>query len=143
MLNKYFLGAALILSLTAPVFAQDDNDDLSRKLELAKEYSKVVPVEEEINKSIGQLIVNVPVDQRGLFKSILERNIKADRLKAVSELALAETFTIEEIQAMIAYYKSPEGQAVREKMPEYQSKLQPVLEQMVRDSIEAFQNQTR
>ena len=145
MIKHLILTTALVLSLSSVVNAQEGSSsaELAAKIELAKKYSAAVPVETEIANSIEKLVLQVPVDQRALFKSILQRFIKADRLRTVSELALAETFTQDELKAMVAFYETPEGKAVREKMGLYQEKMQPIMEQMVRDAVESFQAQTR
>jgi hypothetical protein len=71
----------------------------------------------------------------------LDRTIKADRLKSASEMALVDIFTAEELAALIAFYKTPEGQAIKDKMPEYQGRIQPVLEGMIKDSVNSLQSQ--
>ena len=108
---------------------------------MAKQYSQVVPVQDEVNTAIENLVLQVPKDDRVLFKSILERTIKVPQLQKTSEMALADIFSEQELQALVTFYSSPEGMAVREKMPEYQQRLKPVLEQMIRESLEAYNNQ--
>jgi hypothetical protein len=143
-MNKFFLSTTLILTLGvfAPVMA-DDTADLASRLKLAKEYSQQVPVADEVKTTIDALAIQVPMDQRVIFRSVLERTIKADQLEAVSEMALAEVFTQEELQALVDFYATPEGQAARVKMPQYQDRLKPVLEQMIRNAVETFQKQTK
>ena len=136
----FLLGTTMIIGLVAmPVMAQDKN--LAAKMELAQEYSKLVPVDTEIDKTIEQLALQVPVAQRVQFKAILNQNIKADRLRAASELALTELFTVEELKALTEFYKTDVGQSIKDKMPDYQGRLQPVLEQMVQDSLVSLQKQ--
>lgn len=128
--------------LSMPVLAQDaESTDLANRIQLAKQYSQVVPIQEEVRMAIENLVVQVPKDDRVLFKSILERTIKADELQKTSEMALADIFTVKELESLIAFYSTPEGKAVREKMPEYQTQLKPVLEKMIMESLEAYQRQ--
>tara|TARA_B100001750_G_C15215520_1_gene450577 strand:- start:38 stop:484 length:447 start_codon:yes stop_codon:yes gene_type:complete len=128
--------------LSMPAMAQEESSaDLAKKIDLAKQYSQVVPVQDEVNTAIENLVLQVPKDDRVLFKSILERTIKVPQLQKTSEMALADIFSERELQALVTFYSSPEGMAVREKMPEYQQRLKPVLEQMIRESLEAYNNQ--
>ena len=128
--------------LSMPAMAQEESSaDLAKKIDLAKQYSQVVPVQDEVNTAIENLVLQVPKDDRVLFKSILERTIKVPQLQKTSEMALADIFSEQELQALVTFYSSPEGMAVREKMPEYQQRLKPVLEQMIRESLEAYNNQ--
>ena len=143
-MRYYLLSGLSLLAFSSIALAQSpDQNAMARKLTLAKQYSEIVPVEDEVSKAIESLVVQVPKDNRVLFQSILERNIKVPQLKTASEVALSEVFTEKELQALIAFYSTEEGRAVREKMPVYQERLQPVLEQMVRDALEAYQRQTQ
>jgi len=140
---KVFLSTALLLGvLIFPVVAQDTSD-MAKKLKLAKRYSTSVPVAKEIDKSIEELVVQVPVEKRVLLKSTLERNIKIDQLQSVSEMALADVFTVKELEALVRFYETSEGKAIKEKMPEYQSRLEPILGQMIRNAVESYDRQSK
>lgn len=138
-MRSLLLTSVLVLGLVSPIAAQEN--DLATKMELAQEYSKLVPIGAEVDKTIEQLALQVPVAQRVLFKTILKQNIKVDRLKASSEMALTEIFTVEELQALNAFYSTSVGQKIKDKMPEYQERIQPILQQMVQDSLAALQKQ--
>jgi hypothetical protein len=138
---RYLLLSSVFILGLSPLASHAQEPDLAKKMELAQEYSKLVPVDTEINKTIEQLSLQVPVAQRVLFKSILQTNIKADRLRTASELALTEIFTEDELAALVAFYRTSAGQSIKDKMPEYQSRLQPVLQEMVQDSMQALQKQ--
>lgn len=139
MMTTLMSGVA-IAKIAMPAPEQGANV-MAEKMELAQQYSKLVPVGADIKKTIEQLALQVPVAQRTQFKSILDRTIKADRLKSTSEMALVEIFTKDELAALIAFYKTPEGQSIKDKMPEYQGRLQPVLETMIKDSVSSLENQ--
>jgi hypothetical protein len=139
---KILLTTILTLMLVTPLMA-DDTADLATKLKLAKEYSKHVPVADEVKATIDALAIQVPMDQRVIFRSVLERNITVDQLETVAELSMAEVFTEAELKALVDFYSTPEGQATRVKMVEYQNRIKPILEQMIRTSVETFQKQTK
>lgn len=140
---KLFLITALSIGFLTSTASAQDSSDMARKLELAKQYSASVPVAEEIEKSISELTIQVPVEKRALLKSTLQRNIKIDQLQSVSEMSLADVFTVAELEALVNFYKTPEGKAIKDKMPEYQSRLEPILGQMIRDAVEAYDRQSR
>jgi len=149
-MRTLLIGTALMAFIAMPVSAdiaipvpEQGSANMAAKMELAQEYSKLVPVGSDIDKTIEQLALQVPVAQRTQFKSILNRTIKADRLKSTSEMALVDIFTKSELEALIAFYKTPEGQAIKDKMPEYQGRLQPVLEGMIKDSVSSLENQMK
>ena len=135
---------ALFFTLFMPmqVMAQGANeaDELSKRLVLAKEYFDIFPMDVEINEAIDELVLNVPKTDRVLFKTILQRHIKIPRIIAVSEMAMAETFTEAELKAMIAFYGTAEGKSIRAKMPKYREVTDPILDQMVADAVKSFEN---
>jgi len=137
-MKRFIACAAIILTFMATgAYAQDDID---RRLELAKKYSSVVPVSTDIAGAIDEMVIQVPVEQRPLFRSIL---IKADRVETASELALAETFTAGELEKLVEFYSTPEGKSIKQKMMKYQDRLQPILQSMIEDAARSFASQSR
>ena len=140
MIKFLTLTTVLLLSCMTPVFAQQ-SDDMNERLKIAKEYNQIFPVKQDIETAISAMILQVPAADRPLLESILKRNVNVERLETASQLALAETFTLEELKALMAFYKTDSGKAVKEKMPQFQQKIQPILETMDRQSIEEFEKQ--
>ena len=140
---KHLLIVALTVTsiLSAPAIAQES--DITEKMALARDYTTSFPVEDDITAAIDNMVLQVPTADRVLLKSILERNINIERLQTASELALTEVFTEEELKALVAFYKTEEGRAVKEKMPVYQQKIQPVLEDMLRQALQEFSQQKK
>jgi len=140
---KLFLITTLLMASISIATQAQDTSDMAAKLNLAKQYTQSVSIEDEINKSIEELVVQVPVEKRALLKSTLERNIKTDRLQSVSEMALADVFTLDELKALVDFYSTAEGKAIKEKMPQYQARLEPILGQMIRDAVESYDRQSK
>ncbi len=107
----------------------------AEKLELAKEYMKLMPLKPELDKIIEKLSQGVQQQQRVLFRSIVARTMQADRLEVAAQLAAAEVFTEAELKSMVDYYSSEEGRSASTKMPEFQARMQPVISQMVQDTV--------
>lgn len=105
------------------------------KLALAREYMKLMPLKPEIDKIIEKLATGVQQQQRVLFRSIIARTMQADRLEVAAQVAAADVFTEEELRSMVAYYSSETGKTASRKMPEFQSRMQPVINQMVQDTV--------
>lgn len=141
-MKKFILATFMIGFVTFPIMAEEPSD-LAKKLELAKQYSAIISVKEEVEKTIDDLIIQVPADKRVILKSALERNIKVEQLQSVSEMALADVFTVKELAALVSFYATPEGKAIKEKMPNYQSRLEPILAQMIRDAVESYDRQVQ
>lgn len=113
---------------------------LAEKFNLANKILKINPVEQDLNDAIDALADQVPANRRILFKSIIDRSIKIDRLNAAAQLAFVEVFTKEELQAMHDYYASEEGVSIQKKMPEFEERIQPVIKSMVEDAVFNIKN---
>lgn len=99
----------------------------TERLELAKKYVATVPIEADIKAALEETIVRIPAEQRVLFRSIAEKTIDYGRLRNAAELAAAAQFTAEELKAMTAFYATPEGASIRNKMNKYQQEMAPVV----------------
>ncbi|GEM_PF-3208493 len=118
----------------------DDAQNNSAKFELAKEIIRLSPIEGPLNQTIEDLSLKVSADKRILFKSIINRSIKVDRLNAAAELAFVEIFTLEELKAMREYYASEAGKSIRVKMPLFEERVNPVIRSMIEDALFNVQN---
>jgi len=127
--------AATPKASTAP-----SDPDLAAKFEVAKKIIEINMVERELNAAINNIAEKVPANRRILFKSIIDRSIKIDRLNAAAQLAFVEVFTLDELNAMEAYYSSEEGKAIQDKMPEFDAKIAPVIQSMLEDAVYNIKN---
>lgn len=125
----------------APVESPDGaSSDTAIKHGLAREIIRLSPVEGDLSKTIQELSMNVPADKRILFKSIVNRSIKVDRLNAAAEVAFVEIFTLDELESMRDYYASEQGQSIRKKMGAFEERIQPLMDAMVEDALFNVQN---
>ena len=104
------------------------------RLALAKQYIASVPVEDEIKAAIEQMSRSIQADQRVLFRSLADSTIDYNKLRTAAETATADIFTESEIKAMIEFFGSEDGKAIRAKLPQYEARIQPVLN----DVLQAF-----
>lgn len=118
-------GAVMAASATTAATAPEAYS--AEKLELAKKYVATVPVENDIKRAVEELALKIKPEQRVLYRSLAEKSIDYNRLRAAAELATAELFTEKEIEAMTAFFSSPEGQSVRAKLPKFEERMQPIM----------------
>lgn len=130
--------AAVVFFAAVPVFAvparaQDDGKaaaedaGLARRLELARRMHEIRPLDLQIEDAVRQLSLRYPADKRDLFISKMLQVFDLKTLTDISVRAMADTFTEAELAKMIEYNSSPEGKAATEKMPIYQSLVEPEL----------------
>lgn len=103
----------------------------AERVELARQYIASVPVEDEIKAAIDQMANNIQADQRLLFRSIADKSIDYTKLREAAVKSTAEIFTESEIKAMIDFFGSTDGRAIRAKLPQYEAQIQPVLNEVL------------
>ena len=128
------LLAAVWLGLAAPAAAQDSAGQ-ARRLELAERYLDVTQGE-NLRKSIGSYFeetfaeAEMPADQRDW----LARNMSVAFDKAMQATFadmtddVAELFTEQELEAMIAFFDTPMGRSITEKSFEFGIRLETAME---------------
>ena len=81
--------------------------------------------------------VTAPADKAALEEKIspvLAQELNWDKLKPRYVKAYADTFTEEELDAILAFYKSPAGQAWFAKSPEVGEKARQITQQAIQDA---------
>lgn len=126
----------IALMLVAPIFApraaeQGSNGDMMRRTELSKEMHAIKPVKEQITAVINSIAEGVPEDKRAEFKQRMADEFDFKKLEETSVSAMAEVFTVAELERMIAYFGSAEAATIEEKMPIFQQLIQPEITRLV------------
>ncbi|NBX67092.1 MAG: DUF2059 domain-containing protein [Proteobacteria bacterium] len=140
----------LVLALATPAFAQESapaaapeapKADISTKqLELAKQYLALDPIEDEIKRGVAQTAEGIEADQRVLFRSMADKHINFTRVRTTAEIAAAQTFTEDELKALIKFFGTEEGKSIRLKMPAYHKQIQPTIMEELKMFIEKIQS---
>ena len=128
------ITGALLLWCPLPV-AADEASKLAKAgelLQLTQGDQMVRMMEPMITGMAGALKPDMPVEERARVVEAQKKMMAlvADRLNAAKP-ALAkiytETYTEEEIDGILSFYKSPVGRAMLQKMPEVMKRSAPVL----------------
>lgn len=113
------MPAAMAQEAADPAFAE--------RLALSKKMHEVRPINLQVEKVVEQMAARFPEDQRDKFIERMIDVFDKEALTDISVQAMAETFTAPELEKMIEFHGSPEGKTITEKMPVYQSLLEPEL----------------
>lgn len=146
---KHFLAIALTLSIsTSAAMAQEANPSATPKtdkeialkvdkkteeerVELSKEMHKIWPIRQKVESALDNISERIPEKDRLKFKSGMRRAIDFDALEAESTKAMAEIYTVAELEKMIEFYGSKEGRSISVKTGDYERSLQPLMIKMV------------
>lgn len=115
-----------------PIAALPDDDfAYEERLELSREMHKIWPMRLKIENALDIVSGQIDEEKRAAFKSSLRKSIKFDALEQASIDAMADIFSVAELNRMIEFYGSKEGRSVSEKITDYEQALQPLMSQMM------------
>lgn len=135
-----FLTFAVLLSLSVPVFAAEtvttvDPATLEQRLELAKKMHEFRPVKQQVDNAIDAYVSGMPEKDREPFRTALSTALNYQALETLSVDAMAETYTLEELTAMVEYYSKPEARSASDKYNIYAGKVYPEIGKMLDKAI--------
>ena len=106
-------------------------------------YLEVNSIDEMMNQMIMEILKQIPEEGREVFLAIWKNVFDKNELKSVMSNTMCQTFSLEEINALTAFYASPEGKSVMKKMPKYMAELMPYIQTLnqraIQSAIEEFQ----
>ncbi len=126
-----------LLLITSPVMAQDSADKkpadstLEKRIELAKKMHEINPVRDQVDRALEQVAETRPPSERDEFVKKMVEALNYKAIEKASIDAMVETYTAEELQAMVNYYGSPEGQSIKKKYPDWAAKVMPEITRML------------
>ncbi len=128
----------LALMLSVPAMAQEDgvavaaeNAISPERLALAEKMHEIWPIRTRVEKAIESVSENFPEEKRAEVKAAMRKSIQFDQLEEESIKAMADTFTEEELKAMIEFYGSDAGRSISEKTADYELALRPAMTKML------------
>ncbi len=105
--------------------------DWDARMALAKRMHDIQPAAAQIDEAIATVSERLPVSERKGFEIAMKKILDYKALEEASITAMAETFTLDELKAMVAYNETPEAQSISRKFPTYQGKIQPKVFEML------------
>jgi hypothetical protein len=104
---------------------------LERRVALAKEMHEFRSTREQIDGAVHQVALRFPQGDRQGFITSMMAALNYAAIERISVDAMAETFTVKELEAMVAYYSKPEAKSITQKTPLWAEKVQPEITRMI------------
>jgi len=136
------LGLLLAVSLFVPGLQAADDDTLRQEVET---LFRLTHMEEKINESVqnvAQLQLRQDpsmVQQQDILMAFLEKYIGWNAIRDELTDMYMQTFTVEELQAMNAFYSTPTGQKVITRVPELLQQRNRMAMQSLQEHISELQ----
>ena len=118
----------LLLALLAPSIAFATPDTPEARRIAVGQYFKVQPMSEMMNDMQERMMQGVPPQMRANMQSSKLSASDIQMIESAATDSMVKHFTIGEIEAMTAFYSSPEGRSVMKKMPDYMADLMPAIQ---------------
>ena len=128
------MKTAIAIFLLAPAVLLADDASKTAKIEEMIRITKADQIAQQMIDQMTPILktqmskVDVPAEQRAAFNQMVEEmttkmtamikeKLSWDKLGPVFMKIYSETYTEEEIEGIVAFYKTPAGQAMLQKMP--------------------------
>jgi hypothetical protein len=148
MIKMKFLLLLLILVLVAACTEQKATqtgapvtDSEENRLAAAKEYLKIAPPQDLLKEMTNSFAGKLPEPMQKKFNEVMASQALKDSTYQISLKALVKHFTVNELKAMTAFYRSPEGSSIRQKMMPYMSDVMPQVYQEVAKAMKEAEPQ--
>ena len=129
-----------VFLFAAPAVAGDRPDTPESRIEAAKTYIQLVPIERISDNVARNIMLLVPEEKRDLFRQGVSEGLARANIGDIMVKIVAKHFTAAEIEAMTVFYGSPEGLAIQRKMSGYTADISlhviPIIQQSVTEVME-------
>ena len=116
-----------------------DNHD--NRLTVAKHFLDIMLPKEMLQGIATRLVKSVPEKNRKVFLEVMSSKEIEQVAYRINLNSLAKHFTVGELNAMVAFYGSPEGQSAYKKFGPFMAEVMPQLQQEVKKAIIVVQKQ--
>jgi hypothetical protein len=116
-------------------------DNPENRTAAAKQYLETMPAKEMLQSLATRVTPNLPEKDRKAFVEVME---SADLEKAADRITLeglVKNFTVGELNAMTAFYGSPDGKSAAKKFGPYMMGVMPQIQQEVKKAMDEKQKQ--
>lgn len=112
--------------------------DHQSRLKAAEEYEKVIPITTLMDSMVEQLKKDPIIKRDPELLEIMYDAMDVEKIRQSTINLMAESFTLEELEALTEFYKTDAGQSVYKKMPTYMTKAMPLIQSEVAKGVIAL-----
>ena len=128
-IQLYFLCAVLACCTSEKASSPTVVDDTpENRRHAAEEYLRVVPPADLMKDTAAKVGETMPDSVRQSFVRRMTEDLDVEPLKDAMVNSMVKHFTVGEINALTAFYGSPEGKSVMKKFGLYMADVMPVLQ---------------
>ena len=111
-----------------------DDSPAARRV-AAEEFLTAVPVSEELDTLVQEISVDVAPDRRDWFIEQMNRQVDLAYVRRVMLDGLTAGLSTAELRAAARFYATPEGHAVRDKLPKVIDDIMPLIREELKRTV--------
>jgi hypothetical protein len=116
-------------------------DNQENRLVVAKRFLEIMPTKEMLQGVAARIGPQLPEKDRKLFLEVINSKDIEQAANRIALDGLVKTFTLGELNAMVAFYGSPDGQSAFKKFNTYMTAVMPQIQQEVKTAVLAAEKQ--
>lgn len=136
---RWFLAILLVVIISACSEGRQNKslpDNPENRTLVAKRYLEIMPPQDLLQSIAGKVVLTMQEKDRKLFLEVMNNPEVEKAVYRISLDGLVKHFTVDELNAMVAFYGSPEGRSFHKKFTPYMEEIMPRIQQLVKVSIE-------
>jgi len=102
-----------------------------------------VPPAEMVADTVDRVAAQLPEERRKEFKKALSKVVSSERIEALTLQAVTKHFTVKEINALAAFYGSPEGRSITKKFGDYMADVMPAIQEELSGAMEEIHKEVQ
>jgi hypothetical protein len=116
-------------------------DNPENRLVEAKRFMEIMPPKELLQGMAQRIAPSIPEKDRKMVMEVMNGKDIEQSANKITLDALVKHYTAGELQAMVAFYGSPEGHTAYKKFPAYMADIMPQIQQEVKKAMVEPQKQ--
>lgn len=116
-------------------------DNQENRLVAAKRFLEIMPPKEMLQGVASRVGPGLPEKDRKVFIEVMNSKNLEQVAHRIALDGLIKSFTVGELNAMVAFYGSPDGQSAFKKFNSYTSAVMPRIQQEVKTAVAAAEKQ--
>jgi hypothetical protein len=117
-------------------------DNEANRTAAAKKYLEAMPPTELLHNIAERIPPRMPEASRKAFMELMSSKEMQEKTYKICEDALVKNFTVGELNALTAFFGSPDGKSASKKFGVYMSEVMPKVQQEVRTAMAKVEKET-
>lgn len=111
--------------------SKQDPSTQAKRLELAEKMHEIRPTRDQVDSAIRRASESVPPKDKEAFIAAMSTILNYKAIERISIDAMAEVYTVAELEAMIEYYSKPEAKSATAKIRDWAAIVQPEINRII------------